>query len=254
MTTYIGTSWKMNKTTDEARRYVRQLNRLHSRRADVQTFVIPPHTALQAVRDELDPSIDVWIGAQNAHWAPSGPYTGEISMGMIKEVGATLVELGHSERRALFNETDESVALKVEAALGAGLTPLVCVGENAETRAHGGAVDHLLGQVEAVLSHIDVTLQDRVLLAYEPHWAIGESGTPASAAVVGEAASALRKAFTVKAILYGGSVGLGNARDYLVTPDIDGLFVGRSAWRAEDLVSLVELASDVLDESMGDAS
>ena len=133
---WIGTGWKMNKTLAEGREYADVLAAANIPEG-VQLFILPPHTALAAVRDQLPASSPVLIGAQNAHWAPEGSFTVEISMRMAADAGATLIEMGHSERRAMFGETDETVSLKARAALDAGLTPLICVGESSQVREAG---------------------------------------------------------------------------------------------------------------------
>ena len=140
---WVGTSWKMNKTLAEADSYVDQLVTFPIL-SDIQPFVLPPHTALARVRDRLPAHSPVLLGAQNAHWAPEGAWTGEISMRMAKDAGATLIEIGHSERREHFGETDHTVALKTAAAIANDLTPLVCVGEPLVVRDVGGAEDFVL--------------------------------------------------------------------------------------------------------------
>lgn len=244
MTVYIGTSWKMHKTTAQARSYVRQLNAYKGWSVGLQAFVIPPYTAIATVREEIDASTGVWVGAQNAHWKAEGPYTGEVSMEMVRDVGANLVELGHSERRELYNETDRTVGLKVAAALEAGLTPLVCVGETMDVRREGGTIPYLLDQVNASLRGLAQDGRSKVLVAYEPLWSIGEHGTPASPREVVDVAQALRDTFDVRGLLYGGSVNSENAESFLSVLGIDGLFVGRSAWRAQDLLEVIGVAAD----------
>lgn len=244
-TVYVGTSWKMNKTIEEARAFVAALNSAPTWPMPVQPFVLPPHTVLAMVREELDPRTGVWVGAQNAHWMPSGPYTGEVSMTMVKDAGAQLVEIGHSERRLHLNETDESVNLKVTAALAAGLVPLVCVGEGAEVRRRGQATEFVLRQVGAALTGVSPADERRVLIAYEPVWAIGENGVAADAEDVAEVVTAVRRQHRVEGVLYGGSVDQANAAALLAIPALDGLFVGSSAWEADGFLQLVSLAADM---------
>ncbi len=245
MTIHIGTSWKMNKTIDQARDFMGRLDR-HDRWPDgVVPFVLPPHTALHAARLALDPASPVRLGAQNAHWLPAGAVTGEVSMEMIRDAGAVMVELGHSERRAAFGETDETVALKTAAALRAGIQPLVCVGEPRTVRDAGGATSFVLAQAEAALRDIDPADRHRVLIAYEPIWSIGVDGTPAHPGDVAEQVAALR-GIGVGAVLYGGSVDTGNVADLLGIPGIGGVFVGRAAWEPEGFLALVDIAADRL--------
>lgn len=248
---WIGTSWKMNKTIAEAVAYVDELAAFDIPDG-IQPFIIPPHTALAAVRQALPADSRVLIGAQNAHWAPEGAGTGEISMRMVADAGATLVELGHSERRAMWAETDHTVGLKVRAAVDAGLTPLVCVGESAEQRDAGLATATNADQVRAALARLTPKEAAGVIVAYEPVWAIGEHGRPATAAetapVMAELARVLDEVTGgagCRALLYGGSVDPTNAVELLADPHTDGLFVGRSAWTAAGLVALVRLAAGV---------
>ena len=247
---WVGTGWKMNKTIAQARTYARVL-------ADavipdgVQAFILPPHTALAAVREALPTTSPVLIGAQNAHWAPEGSFTGEISMAMCADAGAQLIEMGHSERRESFGETDRTVALKARAALDAGLTPLICVGEPRDVRAAGGQEDFILGQVDAALELVSPDEVRRVIIAYEPIWAIGEQGRPATVEETAPVMAAMRGLLSERsggwgslALLYGGSVNQGNAADLLTDPSSDGLFVGRAAWSPEGLLDIVGTAGD----------
>ncbi|MEV0352482.1 triose-phosphate isomerase [Nonomuraea sp. NPDC050680] len=245
--TWIGTSWKMNKTLAEARAFVDGLVAARSALDGVRAFVIPAHTALAAVRERLPADVPVLIGAQNAHWEPAGAYTGEVSMGMVADAGATLVEIGHSERREYFGETDDTVALKVEAAIAAGLTPLLCVGEPAEVRAAGGEIDWVAGQVGRALSRLAAHDLHRVVIAYEPVWAIGDLGREALPYEIAPVMGMLAARFgpdgespgRVAAVLYGGSVNRLNAAALLGVPGTDGLFIGRAAW---DVAEFLELA------------
>lgn len=245
---WVGTSWKMTKTLGEARAFV---DRIAGEvvPTGVQPFVIPPHTALAAVRERLPLDSPVLLGAQNAHWAPEGAWTGEISMAMAADAGARLIEIGHSERRQHFGETDETVAAKTAAALDHDLTPLVCVGEPREVRDAGRAEEFIADQVRAALAWVPAAATGQVLLAYEPIWAIGASGR---AAHPDEVAPVLRRIVSVvaeltagerlRALLYGGSVSLHNAAELLSDPCTDGLFVGRSAWQADGFLHLWEVA------------
>lgn len=246
---WIGTSWKMNKTIAETRAYCRRLARADVP-AGVQTFVLPPSTSLAAAHAELGPSGGVLLGAQNAHWAEQGPWTGEISMRMVRDAGGRLVEIGHSERREHFGETDETVALKVEAAVRHGLVPLVCVGEPRAVRAAGAAEEYVLGQLDAAVGRLPASRIRDVIIAYEPVWAIGAGGTPATPDLVApvmcaiaDRLSALTAGAGCRALLYGGGVDSANAPDLLRLPYLDGLFVGRAAWEVDGLLALVDLAA-----------
>lgn len=215
----------------------------------VVPFLLPAHTALAAVRDRLPAGSPLLLGAQNAHWAPEGAATGEISMRMVADAGALLVELGHSERRASFGETDATVALKVRAALDAGLRPLVCVGEPGRVREAGDQVAFVTAQVEAALAPVRPDERGRVLLAYEPVWAIGEGGrrpepdevAPVLAAVADLATAGAATGEDAAVVLYGGSVDQLNAAGLLDDPSTDGLFVGRAAWTAEGFLALLQV-------------
>lgn len=273
---WIGTSWKMNRTLAEAREYASGLaaaleenTRLSTAGAGeggVQPFVIPPHTALAAVAQEFGEKANseggVQLGAQNAHWEDAGAWTGEISVPQAMDAGATMIEIGHSERREHFAETDRTVRLKVEAALRHGAMPLLCVGEPAEVRDAGGSAEHILAQTRAALAGLTDSQCARALVAYEPIWAIGASGRPAEIHELEEPFAALRAEFGTSAelggsadagagsvaggvagLLYGGSVNLDNAEDLLAMQDVDGLFVGRTAWDLKGFLKLLEIAS-----------
>lgn len=249
MTRWVGTSWKMNKTRQEARLYAEGLADAQLP-AGVQPFVIPPFTAIDVVRNMLGPGHRVEVGAQNAHWESSGAWTGEVSMEMVADAGATLVELGHSERREYFGETDETVNRKVSAALRTGLRPLVCVGEPDHVRSAGDSVAWVLRQVAAALDGVTAEHAPRVLLAYEPIWAIGIGGREARVeeiAPVHEAVGAwcVEHEVPVEAVLYGGSVNHSNAAELVDVPGVDGLFVGRAAWHHEEYLALLELVAGV---------
>ncbi len=247
---WVGTGWKMNKTLAEGREYARVLAEA-SLPKDVQVFILPPHTALAAVREALPADSPVLIGAQNAHWDSEGAYTGEISMRMAADAGATIIEMGHSERREMFGETDDTVSLKARAALDAGLTPLICVGEPGEVRDAGGQVDFIVAQVRAALSRVKPAEISSCIVAYEPIWAIGVNGRPATveqtapvmAALAGELTS-LSGGTGPLALLYGGSVHQGNAADLLTDPSTQGLFVGRAAWDPHGLLAIVSIAGE----------
>jgi triosephosphate isomerase len=245
---WIGTGWKMNKTIAEALEYVHELSGA-TIPDDVQVFILPPHTALAAVRAALPATSPVLIGAQNAHWAREGAQTGEISMRMAADAGALLVEIGHSERRSSFGESDETVCLKVRAALDSGLVPLICVGEATDARDAGEAEAFVVSQVRGALADLHPHEVSGVLVAYEPVWAIGEHGRAATVDETGPVMAAIAREIGAvsggtgcRALLYGGSVNRGNAEGLLADAHTDGLFVGRAAWTAAGLLELVEVA------------
>ena len=242
---WVGTSWKMNGTLAWSRDYAVRLAAVvrEERFPGVQPFVIPSATALSTVRTAIDADSRVLLGIQNAHWAKSGPWTGEISVPQAADAGATLVEIGHSERRAHFGETDETVNLKVSATLRQGLRPILCVGESAEVFARGASDDFVLAQVDAALAGIDDI--GPTLIAYEPVWAIGDEGREPEPEDVAGVFAALSDAYgdQVTALLYGGSVNLQNAPRLLAVPGVCGLFVGRSAWNVESYLALLRIAA-----------
>jgi L-erythrulose 1-phosphate isomerase len=244
MTTWVGTSWKMNKTLSEARDYARTLAATdRGRWPGVQPFVIPPATALSAVSEVLGPRSHVLVGAQNAHWEDAGAWTGEVSVPQVADAGAQVVEIGHSERREYFAETDETVNLKVRATLRHGLTPLVCVGETADVFTSGASVPHVIRQVRAALHGVaDVSA---VLVAYEPIWAIGSRGWSASPSDISDVLAALRTEWSgsIRGLLFGGSVDRSNAQGILGVDGVDGLFVGRAAWEVDGFIGLLDLVA-----------
>jgi triosephosphate isomerase len=245
MTFWVGTGWKMNKTVTEARAAARVLRDVTDWPAGIQPFILPPFTALDAVTTELAHA-PVMVGAQNMHWEDQGAWTGEISAPMLATLGIRLVELGHSERREFFNETDDTVNRKVHAAFRHGLTPLICIGETAREREWGAAHDILSRQVRIALHGLPTTHAARALIAYEPVWAIGAFGRAADPDMVAEALRGIRT--TLRAIspeldavplLYGGSVTEANAPAFAALPEVGGLFIGRAAWDPEALIRIV---------------
>ncbi|MBB2971840.1 triose-phosphate isomerase [Mesorhizobium sp. RMAD-H1] len=242
---WVGTSWKMNKTLAEALTFAAGLKAADSgRHPRIQRFVIPPFTAVRQVKEALD-GTSVKVGAQNMHWADQGAWTGEISPVMLKDCGLDIVELGHSERREYFGETDETVGLKTEAAVRHGLIALICIGETLEDREGGRASEVLARQVRGALSRLGGEQKHgEVLLAYEPIWAIGEKGIPATAdyadARHAEIAAIAEEIMGRKIpCLYGGSVNPENCQELISCPHIDGLFIGRSAWQVEGYLDIL---------------
>ncbi|HLT67768.1 MAG TPA: triose-phosphate isomerase [Microbacterium sp.] len=245
-TLWVGTSWKMTKTLAEARAWAAGLRAYLSGGAPegVRPFVIPSFTATTAVRDELGADSPAMLGVQNAHWEDAGPWTGEVSVPQAKDAGAQLVEIGHSERREHFGETDETVRRKVAATLRHGLTPLLCIGESLEVKQSGGSARFIVEQADAALRGLGTDELSRVILAYEPIWAIGEHGRPATEAELEAPFAALGEQYggAVAGLLYGGSVSLDNAADLLGIPHVTGLFVGRTAWQLDGYLELLRIA------------
>jgi L-erythrulose 1-phosphate isomerase len=252
-TLWIGTSWKMNKVRSEAKAFAETLKASFAAKTDaVQPFVIPPFPYIADVADILKET-RVRIGAQNMHWADNGAWTGEISPPMVKDCGATLVELGHSERRAYFGETDETVALKTQAAVKHGLTALVCIGDTKDEFDAGRTSEALEKQVRALLKYVSGEAAGNVIIAYEPVWSIGEGGTPATAEFANEQHIRIDQLVnditgTSLPILYGGSVNPGNCVSLASQSHIDGLFIGRSAWDAAGYIGIMKSVI----ESVGD--
>ena len=252
MAVWVGTSWKMNKTLAEGLAFAEALAdfvpRLDSR---IEPFVIPSFTAVREVKRALA-ATRVRVGAQTMHWDDAGAWTGEVSPVMLADCGLDLVELGHSERRAHFGETDRAVGLKTQAAVRHGLVPLVCVGETLEDREAGRADAVLTAQTGGALALLGTDERAAtILFAYEPVWAIGENGVPASSdyadrqqALIKRVAGAMLGA--EPPVLYGGSVNPGNAAGLVAEPHIDGLFIGRSAWRPEGYIDILERVSAAL--------
>jgi len=229
----IAGNWKMFKTVHEAVVFVKELKRVVKDIADVEIVVAPPFTAVHAVAEAARNS-NVGVAAQDVYWEREGAFTGEVSAAMIKEAGAEYVIVGHSERRRLFDETDRAVNKKVIAAVGAGLTPIVCVGETLDQRERDETLDVLDRQVKDGLDGLTGDQVAEIVVAYEPVWAIG-TGRNATAAQAGEAHAHIRKRlrqwFGADAaegchVIYGGSVKPDNIRELIAEPDVDGALVG----------------------------
>ncbi|MCV9967092.1 triose-phosphate isomerase [Pararhizobium sp. BT-229] len=249
---WVGTSWKMNKTLAEAMAFADALAEADATRdGRVQRFVIPPFTAMRQVKERLA-TTSVKVGAQNMHWDDGGAWTGEVSPVMLNDCNLDIVELGHSERREHFGETDRTVGLKTAAAVKHGLIPLICIGETLAEREAGQADDVLRRQVNGALSLLESDDSAKpVLLAYEPVWAIGVNGIPASAdyaddrhALIAEWAKACLGVSVP--VLYGGSVNPGNCEELIAKPHIDGLFIGRSAWDVAGYLDILKRVTSTL--------
>lgn len=247
---YLGTNTKMYKTIAQTLAYLRRLGSLtvDIPRSELELFVIPSFTALDA-SGEIARNSGITLGAQNMCWEEEGQFTGEISPLMLREVGVKVVELGHSERRHLFGETNEMIAQKVTCALKHDFTVLLCVGEQEEEKNEGRAEAVLRAQLEIGLR--DAVTAEKLWVAYEPVWAIGVNGKPATAEYAekmhGVIRGVLREKFGEAAetipLLYGGSVRPDNACELIRRSDVDGLFIGRSAWDADAFYRII---TDVL--------
>src|SRR4051794_17455411 len=230
-------NWKMHHTHLEAIQVVQKLGfRLDDKDFDrVEVVVCPAFTSLRSVQTTIEGDrLPIGLGAQNCHWETQGAYTGEVSPTMLAKLNVKYVIVGHSERRELFGETDEIVAKKLRAVLGAGMAPIVCVGETLEEREQGATDDKVRGQVEAAFARLSTDDALRCVLAYEPIWAIGtgRNATPddvnATIRVIREhlRASLSDAVADGVRILYGGSVKPGNVADLMAMPEIDGGLVG----------------------------
>jgi triosephosphate isomerase len=236
----------MFKTVHEAVLFAKELRSIVKDVTDVEMVVAPPFTAIAAVAEALR-NTNVGVAAQNLHWEREGAFTGEISAGMIGEAGAEYVIIGHSERRRLFGETDATVARKLVAAIEAGLTPIVCVGETLEERERNETLAVLDRQIKDGLDRLPAEQIAELVVAYEPVWAIG-TGRNATAAQAGEAHShirqRLRQWFGVPAadqchVIYGGSVNPDNIAELVREPDVDGALVGGASLDVRSFVAIV---------------
>jgi len=249
---WVGTSWKMNKTLAEAQAFATALKEVNGQAEEsIQRFVIPSFTNVREVKQILK-GTSVKVGAQNMHWADQGAWTGEVSPLMLKDCELDIVELGHSERREYFGETNDTVGRKVEAAIRHGLVPLICIGETLADKDSGNAAEVLAEEVRGALQYLTDTQKTApILFAYEPVWAIGENGIPASAEYAdARQAEILDVAHSVLGrkvpCLYGGSVNPQNCEELIACEHIDGLFIGRSAWNVEGYVNILSKCAAVV--------
>lgn len=250
---YFGSNLKMYKNVRETLEYLKNLERLTDdlNRDETTVFIIPSYTSLDRASREIDQDL-VWLGAQNMCWEEQGQFTGEVSPLMLQELGLKLVELGHSERRHVFGETNQMMDRKVRAALDHGFTTLLCIGETGEEKDYGLSDEILKIQLKMGLSGVKPEDLEKLWIAYEPVWAIGVNGKPASSSYAQEKhhviKSVLIELFGEKGktipVLYGGSVNPGNANELIIQPDIDGLFVGRAAWDALEFNKLIRNARE----------
>ena len=245
-TPFIAANWKMYKTVHEAVVFVKEFRSLVKDITAVEIVVAPPFTALHAVA-EAARSSNVGVSGQNLHWEKDGAFTGEIGARMLREAGAEYVIVGHSERRRLFGETDQSVNRKVVAALGVGLTPIVCIGETLEEREAEQTLPVLDRQIKEGLDGLSGDQVHSLVIAYEPVWAIGtgRNATPEQAAEAhAHIRGRLRSWFGGSAadgchVIYGGSVKLDNIHDLIVLPDVDGALVGGASLDVRGFADIV---------------
>ncbi|MEP7135823.1 MAG: triose-phosphate isomerase [Chloroflexota bacterium] len=247
---FVAGNWKMNKTVAEARELVAKMSAPLREIVDVEKVLCPPFIAIAPVAALLE-GTDISLGAQNLHWEEKGAFTGEVAANMLKEF-CNYVIIGHSERRAYFGETDETVNRKLRAALKADLTPIVCVGETLDQYESGLTEEVVRRQIKFGLADIDSANASRIVVAYEPVWAIGtgkassaDNANMVHAKFVRPALSELFGEKNAQAIriLYGGSVTAANASDYFAMSDIDGALVGGASLKVDEFVAITKAAA-----------
>ena len=244
----IAGNWKMYKNVDEAVQFIYQVSDKMPSVEKVDSVICAPFVALKELVKSQGANLK--IGAQNMHFEEQGAFTGEIAPSMLTNIGVTYVIIGHSERRAMFNETDETCNKKVHQAFNHGLVPILCVGESLEERETGKTNDLLTEQLEKDLAGLTKEQVEKLVIAYEPIWAIG-TGKTATAEVADETCGFIRE--TVKRlydeataeairIQYGGSVKTSNIDELMAKPNIDGALIGGASLKAEDFMKLVRAA------------
>ena len=246
---FIAGNWKMHKTIPEAVEMVKALKEESPQLTDAELVVIPPYTMLSEVKKVIEGST-VQLGAQNIFWEEKGAFTGEVSPPMLKDAGCQYVTIGHSERRQYFGETDETVNKKIKAALAHELTPIMCIGESLEEREKGNTMDKVETQINSGLEGLGKDEIRRIVIAYEPIWAIG-TGVTATPSQAEEVHSFIREKLTEKygneiasyaIILYGGSVKPANTYSILKENNINGALVGGASLEADSFIQITKEA------------
>ena len=248
--TVIAGNWKMNMTATETRKFAEELKRIMPRAKWCDTVICVPACNITAAVKAFK-ELRISVGAENLYFEEKGAYTGEISAAMLRDLGVKYVIVGHSERRQYFGETDTAVNRKVHAALDAGLSPIICVGESESQREMGVTQDWIALQVKTALYGVPAERLRRCIIAYEPIWAIG-TGKTATAQQAGEVCTAIRA--TIRGlygarvarsvtIQYGGSMNPKNAAELLAQPDIDGGLIGGASLKPEQFVEIVNAAN-----------
>ncbi len=246
----IAGNWKMNMTPSECVKLISEL-RAQAGEAKCDVVICPPYVDLQAAHEALAGS-NIKLGAQNIHWAAKGAFTGEVSADMLKELGVEYAIIGHSERRQYFGETDDGVNRRAKAAIEAGITPIICVGESLEQRESGETSAVVSSQTAAALQDIEGADVAKVVIAYEPIWAIGTGRTATSQQadetigiirnvvknLYGEAVSSKLR------IQYGGSMNPKNVAELMAMENIDGGLIGGASLKAPDFAAVVKAGSD----------
>ena len=248
--TIVAGNWKMHKTATETKLFAERLKGALPRVKRCSIVLCVPYVDIPAAVKILKDS-RVAVGAQNLHWETSGPYTGEVSAAMLADLDVKYVIIGHSERRALFGETDLTINKKLHAALDAGLRPILCVGEDLEQRELGVTLEIISYQLKAARAGVTPEEMRRVVIAYEPIWAIG-TGNTATPEQAGEVCAAirgvLRKLYGARiarstTIQYGGSMNAANAQDLLNQEDVDGGLIGTAALDVEQFLQIIQTAN-----------
>jgi triosephosphate isomerase len=243
----IAGNWKMHKTLTEAKSFAEEVKTKVPAQDKIDSVICAPALFLQSLVEAAN-GTDVKIGAQNMHFEENGAFTGEISPKALADLGVQYVILGHSERREMFNETDETVNQKTLAAFKYGLTPIVCCGETLEQRENGETMQLVGGQIEKALQGLTDDQVKQTVIAYEPIWAIG-TGKSSTSADANEVCAHIRQVVAKQfsqdvadavRIQYGGSVKPGNIKEYMSQPDIDGALVGGASLEAESFLQLLE--------------
>jgi len=250
----VAGNWKMNKTVSEALALVNEIaEKLNTNNSkNVKVIVSPPYVLLPQVIAELYKNTNIMVAAQNCHQEVSGAFTGEVSAQMLRSIEADAVIIGHSERRQYFNETNATVAKKIDAAIANRLVPIFCCGELLDERKSDNHFEVVKTQIEEGLFHLSEEDFNRVILAYEPVWAIG-TGETASPEQAQEMHAFIRKTLANKygndaaqnaSILYGGSCKPSNAKELFANADVDGGLIGGAALKADDFVGIIEALSN----------
>ena len=247
--TVIAGNWKMNNTPSQALKLIEELKPL-VKNADCDVVVCVPYVDLLVVIAACKDS-NIKVGAENLHFEPKGAYTGEISADMLKEIGAQYVVIGHSERREYFGETDETVNKKVHAALNAGITPILCCGESLSQREDGVTGEWVRSQIKIALKGITAAQVQKIIIAYEPIWAIGTGKTATSdqadevCGIIRQVIAELYDAETAEGVTiqYGGSMNAGNCAELLDKYHVDGGLIGGASLKAPDFSTIVSAGS-----------
>ena len=248
----VAGNWKMNKTADEAKALLSEVINMVKDEVtnDVEVVLCPPALYLTMARQYVPSGGKISLGAQNCHEKASGAYTGEISAPMLQSIGVEYVILGHSERRQYFEETNTQLAEKINSALESGLIPIFCCGESRDLRENGDYIGFVKDQVTESLFHLSAETFGKVVIAYEPIWAIGTGLTASSAQaqdmhfelrrhIAGQYGDAVAQDTT---ILYGGSANAQNADELFAQPDVDGGLIGGASLKSRDFTTVVKAA------------